>query len=69
LGNHIVIHEAMSSCLSCNSADGAAFNSRSRKAVDPRPPDEIEARRAGISRRGDMGFTAAPSALDYLGFD
>jgi hypothetical protein len=27
-----------------------------------------EARRAGISLRWHMGFTAAPSALDYLGF-
>jgi hypothetical protein len=58
----------MSSCLGSKSAEGAAFNSRGRKAVDPRPQDEIEARRAGIPLH-DMRFTAAPSALDYLGFD
>ena len=58
-----------SSCLGSKSAEGAAFNSRGRKAVDPRPRDEIEARRAGISLHCDMGFTAAPLALNYLGFD
>ena len=59
----------MLSCLGSKSAEGVAFNSRGRKAVDPRPQDEIEARRAGIPQHSDMGFTAAPSALGYLGFD
>jgi predicted kinase len=31
--------------------------------------NQIEARRAGIPQHSDMGFTATPSALDYLGFD
>jgi hypothetical protein len=31
--------------------------------------DEIVARRAGIPLHYGLGFTAAPSALDYLGFD
>jgi hypothetical protein len=59
----------MSSCLGSNSAEGAAFNSRGREAVDSTPREEIEARRAGISLHCDRGFTAAPAALDYLGFD
>nr|ART39457.1 J327 [uncultured bacterium] len=37
--------------------------------MDPRPEDEIEARRAGSRLHYGLGFTAAPSALDYLGFD
>ena len=46
----------MSSGLGSKSAAGAAFNSRGRKAVDPRPEDEIEARRADIPLHRDMGL-------------
>ena len=49
-------HQAMSSGLGSKSAAGAAFNSRGRKAVDSRPEDEIEARRAGIPLHGDRGL-------------
>jgi hypothetical protein len=49
-------------------AEGAGFNSRGRKAVDLRSQDETEARSAGIPLHLDMGFTAAPAALDYVGF-
>jgi hypothetical protein len=53
-----------------SSAEGAAFNSHGRKAVD-RPADEIKARRAGtfLVPGRKNGFvlrtTAAPSALAY----
>ena len=46
----------LSSGLGAKSAAGAAFNSRGRKAVDSRPEDEIEARRAGIPLHGDRGL-------------
>ena len=58
----------MSSCLGSKSAAGAAFNSRGRKAGDPRPEDEIEARRADIPLHRDMGYCRTFGA-DYLGFD
>ena len=53
-----------------NSAEGAAFSSRGRKAVD-QDLNLIEARRAGTFGadtflRCEMRFSAAPSALDIL---
>jgi hypothetical protein len=53
--------------LGSKSAEGAAFNSRGRKAVDPRPRDEIEARRAGIFRGVIWDLLPRLSALNYSG--
>jgi hypothetical protein len=51
-------------CL--NSAEGAAFSSRGRKAVDQNLEIEVE---AGTILRCEMRSSAAPSALDHFSFD
>ena len=58
----------MSFVLGPKSAEGASFSSRGRKAVDKKPRNEIEARRAGILLRCDPGPNAAPSALNRFMF-
>ena len=68
-GNYIFDSPPVSFGWCLNSAEGAAFSSRGRKAVDQNLENELEARRAGTILRGEMRSSAAPSALDHFSFD
>ena len=65
-GNYIFDSPNVSFGWCLRSAEGAAFSSRGRQAVDQSLENEVEARRAGTILRGEMRSSAAPSALGHF---